>query len=335
MKFKKYLKEQSILAQKYPIIASMAKGNFFEKAFNNLLDLLDNYSDEIPNPKHKEGKRWLNRIIEDAFSNKSLGDDWHWAYEIDALPSYFNQMNKALRNVKKHPDSPSKKKWLSIASEIIDIGEKFSKLKPVKKVAVKKETDKERYVKKLASSEAIRIVNKALEELASKIEKDYTEKRIKDIKTKIETYNKADNKQRRNMRSVDYLGIFPFKGDVLLDDKKIRKIAETEAKEVKQAFLVKNVDKLANILQKKGNLKGKPKNFNYKKGSFYGDMEFKFTDGSSFIITNKVITKISQYGKWFNQFPTTFHNVILPDGSKMKQPSEERMIEIFANMIGE
>lgn len=63
--------------------------------------------------------------------------------------------------------------------------------------------------------------------------------------------------------------------------------------------------------------------------SLRGTLRFFFTDGSSFVVQNSVVWSHSIYGKAFNRFPLTFHDVIMPDGSKMPRPSEERMNTVF------
>jgi hypothetical protein len=58
-------------------------------------------------------------------------------------------------------------------------------------------------------------------------------------------------------------------------------------------------------------------------------MKVSFADGSEFTVRNKVITNTSSAGKWFYQYPTTFHDVKLADGSKLEAPSEEKMVKVF------
>ncbi len=98
-------------------------------------------------------------------------------------------------------------------------------------------------------------------------------------------------------------------------------------------IVYKNNAKLVSILEKKGiGLSKEPKILSAKasSGVFEGEIRIEFTDGSSFEVRNKIVIKQNQYGTVFNQFPTTFHDVVLPNGNKMPSPSEERMNEIFA-----
>jgi hypothetical protein len=329
MRLQQYLKEStSELSSQYPILMSIPK---IQHRLDKVFDALDSYKDEIPNPKHKEVKGHFNYAIEDALKIEDDEPTWRWAYDKALLHPYPHQLKGKVKKAKTFPKSPEKTRWLAIHEEFLKLFNEFSKLKPVKRTAIKKETAKEKYMKTLSSSEAIRIANKAMQELVDKIEKDFIKKRIESINDMIEKFDKiTDPRAKQNMRNRDNSGILyrhAFVKD--MDAKAIKKIATAEASAMKEAFLMKNVDKLAQILEKKGEMKNKPTHASYRKGDFFGSMRFQFKDGSSFTVTNKVVVKVNYHGTWFNQFPTTFHNVILPDGSKMKQPSEKRMIEIF------
>jgi len=330
MRLQRYLKEAiSPLTSQYPILMTIPQ---VQKWIDKIFDGLDNYTDEIPNPKHKELKRWISKLLDDMHywgAEWSEVKSWAWKNNVDA--SYPHQIKGKLKNIEKLPDSKEKKMYLSLLLEVMDIFNKFSKLKPVKRNIVPKETDKERYIRKLASSDAIKIANDALRKTVDRIEEDFVKKRMEEIKATIDKYNKADDKVKYKMRRNDSTGILSrhhFNKDI--DDKAIEKVAKSEGESMKESFLMKNVDKLANILEKKGELKGKPKHNSYRKGDFFGSMNIEFMDGSKFTVVNKVVTKVNYNGTWFNQFPTTFHNVVMSDGSKMKQPSEKRMIEVFA-----
>ena len=63
--------------------------------------------------------------------------------------------------------------------------------------------------------------------------------------------------------------------------------------------------------------------------NYGGEMMFEFKDGSRFVVRNKTVVKSSRLGTLFHQFPTTFHDVVLPDGSKFQSPSERNMAEVF------
>lgn len=62
----------------------------------------------------------------------------------------------------------------------------------------------------------------------------------------------------------------------------------------------------------------------------YHTISFAFADKSCFMVQNSVVHHVNSYGTWYAQFPTTFHNVLLSDGTTMKQPSEAKMKRLFA-----
>ena len=82
-------------------------------------------------------------------------------------------------------------------------------------------------------------------------------------------------------------------------------------------------------------LKGKPKilSASARRGALEGDVFIEFADGSNFRVTNKIVVKFTTFGRPFPQFPTTFHDVILPNGARMSQPSEERMNTVFVKKL--
>jgi hypothetical protein len=101
-------------------------------------------------------------------------------------------------------------------------------------------------------------------------------------------------------------------------------------------FAEKNTDKLSLILEIKDNLNGKPTILNVHAGLgvIEGNVKFSFEDGSFFTVRNKVVEKSTTdwYGNWtpFYQFPTTFHQVSLPNGKLTAMYSEEQMVTDFA-----
>jgi len=119
----------------------------------------------------------------------------------------------------------------------------------------------------------------------------------------------------------------------------VPKAIEAEAKRVadegRAEFLEKNTIKLSAIVNKKGGLKeAKVLDLNDAFWDYGGEILFTFEDGSRFTVRNKTIWKVSPNGKQFAQFPTTFHNVILPNGKAMSSPSEERMVSVFPVLPG-
>lgn len=110
---------------------------------------------------------------------------------------------------------------------------------------------------------------------------------------------------------------------------KVKKIAENKTKFILEKFYKKNLSKLKKILDKIGDPdKIELLNSYYSQGSFNSDMIFKWNNGSQFQVRNQIVIVWGQ-SKDFARYPTTFHNAILSDGKKIKNPSEKKILEEF------
>ena len=111
--------------------------------------------------------------------------------------------------------------------------------------------------------------------------------------------------------------------------------AEEQRKMIQEKFLHKNALKLSALLDAKGNLTSidvlpsAPVKLHNGAGTLTSEMVVKFADGSTFTVRNKVIINRTSQGNSFYQFPTTFHNVVKADGTKLDVPSEEKMLKVF------
>lgn len=92
------------------------------------------------------------------------------------------------------------------------------------------------------------------------------------------------------------------------------------------SFIEKNAMKLNGILKDR---EIKSMKHNIRGRDLTGSLLVDMADGSGFTMTFNVVTKVSPLGKWFNQFPTRFTNVVMPDGTRMKTPSEAKMKSDF------
>lgn len=110
-------------------------------------------------------------------------------------------------------------------------------------------------------------------------------------------------------------------------------LAVRAADEARESFVFKNTARISEIAKRKG---ASPEAKLLYIGSGYdSEIRFSFSDGSAFTLRNKTIWKRSSGGVTFAQFPTTFHDVVLPGGKKMASPSEARMLDIFARATKE
>jgi hypothetical protein len=111
----------------------------------------------------------------------------------------------------------------------------------------------------------------------------------------------------------------------------IKKMAQEAADQIIDGFIYKNTGKIAFIIYKKNNMKSvKLENVRIGQGKVESDLHFEFADSSRFTATSSVVGAVSKFGKWFYRYPTTFHNVVMPDGKKLSSPSEQKMEEAFA-----
>lgn len=108
--------------------------------------------------------------------------------------------------------------------------------------------------------------------------------------------------------------------------------AVKQAKEVRDKFVFKNLQKLAPLLEAKGDAlfeSARELGDSVRMQQLEGDFAFSFKDGSSFEIHNAIVFVVNQYDTRFYRFPLTFRSVILPGGEPMPAPSEQRMHEVF------
>jgi len=104
------------------------------------------------------------------------------------------------------------------------------------------------------------------------------------------------------------------------------------ADDAREDFVHKNTARISELSRRKGSIPTAKieKSTGGGRGDYGGEILFTFDDGSSFVLRNKTIWKRSPLGTVFAQFPTTFHDVKLPDGKAMASPSEARMLDVFA-----
>jgi hypothetical protein len=107
--------------------------------------------------------------------------------------------------------------------------------------------------------------------------------------------------------------------------------ARRAADDIAKAFVYKNMKKLTAIIAEKEKqskavmTKADPGRTSYGRGAFEGELDFEFSDGTSFTVRNKVVYKWSARGTSFVQYPTTFHEVKFPDGKVKAMRSEKQM----------
>ena len=104
----------------------------------------------------------------------------------------------------------------------------------------------------------------------------------------------------------------------------VDKMAKQSAKDAVEGFVLKMKNKLSVIVGSKGI------GVDVSGNSNRNTISFEFEDKSRFTVQNSIVLSYSVYGKPFYRYPTTFHNVILPDGKKLSNPSEAKIKKEFA-----
>lgn len=104
----------------------------------------------------------------------------------------------------------------------------------------------------------------------------------------------------------------------------VKAAAEYSANFNVECFRVKLATKLGNVIEEKGGatVKGGGNTVIY-------ELFFDFKDKSSFKVKTQQVLSHSIHGKLFARYPTTFHNVVFKDGSKMVTPSSAKMQKEF------
>lgn len=108
--------------------------------------------------------------------------------------------------------------------------------------------------------------------------------------------------------------------------------ARLDAETLKNLFLTKNLRKIASVIEAKGmQAQAVVKGHTVNLQGLQGTLRFTFPDGSAFTVQNSVVVVVNSHNTQFCRFPLTFHQVVLADGSRMSQPSEERMNTVFVD----
>ena len=106
--------------------------------------------------------------------------------------------------------------------------------------------------------------------------------------------------------------------------------AKRNADDICAAFVKKNLSKLAPIIEGKGNYSHlEVIGNNMRASNMEGRLRIFFEDGANFEVRSQGVMSFSGNGTDFVRYPTTFHDVRLPDGTLMDRPSEKKMNEVF------
>ena len=109
----------------------------------------------------------------------------------------------------------------------------------------------------------------------------------------------------------------------------MKKDVEKIAGQILDNFVSKVKSKLAKITTQAGDPTVKVLSIRHSGSNVEVDLQFNFENKSSFRARTQIVFVWNQNNTQFSRFPLTFHDVILKDGTRMKSPSEKKMLEEF------
>lgn len=301
-------------------------------------------------------------------SQPTRGDDWtdtenaiSVPYSIHELKTGATKLGKLLARAAKNNeavDTPYIRAAQALYAQLAPIAEANELLKPlVVKRKLKTQEEKaaeETYVPPMANKAAEAALRDTLTGITETHYAALRDTFIRQLRQALEQYlaatgpNSTPEERRKAFRNPLWNAIGsrctrPPEGSVAYRDHHperrpdadqiIEQEATREADLIREKFVIKNLRKLASIVDGKGDFKaidtiGGVVSLNSLTGSF----RIHFTDGSAFTAENSVVINTSVYGKRFYQFPLRFHDVVLTGGATKKQASEQWMNETFAGL---
>lgn len=307
---------------------------------------------EIYKPDFEEIKYAVGRFLEKQEHNLRFVDYKVPLYQTeprggDLLDSPWNLRNSKKQALHWKKFGDKYKKLVTFTETAAQIQEAMEQLKGMIVAGRKpKPVDPNKpaaFQKPMASVDASKKIMAILQRSVDSIRAEYEVFMKKNVQKDLDTLNKYYNKETQNFefpkeaaRDLNRLA-YDFYEPSGYQKWKIRSnvddIVEKEAKKqvdyILSQFVAKNTSKLALLAQKKEITDSRVLSNSLRNGILENDMLFKFSDGSSFKIYSKVEYSQSKYGKLFLKFPTRFADVVLADGTRMKGPSEEKMIKEF------
>jgi len=326
-----------------PYIKSERYREYYLEALDALAEAAKNK--EIYNARFGEYKMRMMRGIEYAYNTlfSEIKDDiiksGQDTFDLWSITS-INEINKIAKIYDKV--KPQNKKASDFVNAVRGIPNALKVMKGyVKSGKPPAEPKPGQFVKPLASMAASKLAIQFMTEATDSFKQNLTSsisKQINDAYTKVKNITLASDLPKDEtakivastifiLRTQDGKKVLELKSDA---DERIKKLIKNNVDDIVNGFISKNSSKLALILQKKDAPKShKILNTNIRNGMVENSMQFEFNDGSSFVLESSVVYKYSKTGKLFFQYPTRFKNVKLADGTKMKMPSEEKMIKEF------
>jgi len=361
------LKEAKSAGYKFPIVRKHIDGHR-KKRFDSSVEKIAFFTKEkeLTATELKDNKEGVNRAFEDAYGEFIRAKYFHsgkWEslpeeirHDADISPAAHKTPGqlKKIAKFKKKIDHPLLNDIEKFLKEIEAISADIVALKGMVVKKKRAEVEKKEAVnaseKEILSHKDVKKVRKMLiqitKDVRSAVEKNYAAYYKSELDNWKEQHKPDDRKtmvgivysRKPHLRAILGAVVEEGKGryeQVVVKNWKsiFKKKAAKEADQMLEQFILKNTAKLGKIVAAKDNLKTiKMGNIETSMGVVEGGMDLVFKDGSKFIVINKVVGSYSKNGTPFYRYPTTFHNVKLPDGNKLGRPSEARMKKEFLGL---
>lgn len=320
-------------------------------------DVLDKAWDKTVNEKFSWGGRWkeLPEAVSDAIT--------YVTPTAHAMAGLVKKIEKAKAKVGDHAVFAATDAYFAEAVPLANLVNAAKELIVKRQPKAAEETPKERYSKPLAADSAIEQVKGLLMEITkqgrAELERSLTgqynyylevffkrqEEAIAESGKRFSPYDAFRSRQSLNMDAYDVTS--ECTKEVRVDDprtqtgkrskyakaddadQKIAARVKKVADEIEKEFVYKNLSKIDNIVSAKGDyVSGKLLSHSIGSG-LEGRIRFEFKDGAAFTVQNSVVYSRSVHGTPFMRYPLTFHDVLMPGGTKMPQPSEKRMNTVW------
>ena len=353
----------------FPIVSKNIDGRMKDR-FNNSIEKLSFYikEKELTATEFKDQKGNFNDAMQEAYDKfirekyfyggkgSSLPDGLRYDLEIRPAAHLIPGQLKKIAKFKKKYDHQILDDIEKFLKEVEEFAGKVASLKGMivkkKKAEVAKKDAANASEQEILSHKDVKKVRKVLIQITKDVRRSVELSYEKYYKRELDKWKKQhDPEDRKTTVGVQYsrqphlrslLGSVVKEGkgkgryEQVVDEKWksiFKKKAAKEADDMLEHFIIKNTAKLGKIVAAKDNMKSITMgNVNTSMGVLEGGMDLVFKDKSKFTVINKIVGSWSKNGNPFYRYPTTFHNVKMPDGNKLGRPSEARMKKEFLGL---
>ncbi len=348
---------------------SLIQSTMSEARLNRFKSALEDYrrykeEGEQTATEFKEMKEYLNSGISEAW-NKLIREQYINGGQWEQLPRdvydiigdlnvQLHTIPGALKKVRKAPEHPMTEMAIKILESLEEIALDIKGMKGniVKKKKAKRDEEAatEQKQRTMLGNDDVQKVQSALEQITEDLKEEVYQNNLTWLRGVVKTWHDQYNPENQKTHPREYFRNDHFRGMIIQRvttrkgygydspfilnddyDEYLQKEAKKITQQMIDNFVYKNTQKLAEILTKKNNLKRVIlRGADTSRGTIEGSLGLEFNDDSSFIVHSKLVFSYSVKGTPFSRYPTTFHNVVFPDGTRMTgRASEARMKDEF------